>query len=441
MRIAYFSPFNPLKSGISDYSEYLVEALSEKAIVDIWVSGFVPLGIKSKHEIYDYVNHPDFLENLTNYDAVIYNIGNNPYYHSHIYDVFLKYNGYVILHDLVLYYLITGYFLEMLNSPKLLVEEANYNGDTNDAKLMESILGGELPPLQFKSPDRLPLNKRVIEHAKGILVHSEYAKNEIVKVFSRANCWVIPQIGPSDNEELLASEATHLRGKYGIRDNDLIISSFGFVAESKRIQQVLHALSQIDTKNIKYLLVGEGDYVDKLIKKYKLESVVIQTGYTSIEEFDNLIKLSDIVVNLRYPYMGETSASMIRALLFGKPTIVTDIGWFSELPDDAIIKICYKDEEAEILKLKQHLKLLIENGGIRKTYSLKATQYAKDYLNRSEITNSILNGILQTEDIDVDSLFKLNYCDNVSQKLIEIGLVNTDQLQIKRVAINLFDIL
>ncbi|MEK4849600.1 glycosyltransferase family 4 protein [Paenibacillus sp. FSL H7-0756] len=441
MRIAYFSPFNPLKSGISDYSEYLVEALSEKAIVDIWVSGFVPYGLESNYEIYDYITYPDLLSNLPKYDAVIYNIGNNPYYHSHIYDVFLKYNGYVILHDLVLYYLITGYFLETLDDPQLLINEAESNGGVKDAAFMKSILSEDIPPLQFKSPEKLPLNKTLIEHAKGIMVHSEYSRNEILKVSSTANCWVIPQIGPADNDKLLTEEVNRLKSKYGINANDLVISSFGFVAESKRIHQVLFALSQMDTKNLKYLLVGEGDYINKYIKKYKLESVVIQTGFTTIEEFDDLMKLSDIVVNLRFPYMGETSASMIRALLFGKPTLVTDIGWFSELPDDTIIKISYADEEKEVNEIKKKLRFLLEDEKERKNYSLKSSLYALNYLNRKKITYSILNGIMKFEGIDEEDLFKLNYCDLLSQRLIEFGLNISDQSQINHVSAYLFEVL
>ncbi|MGE7614038.1 glycosyltransferase family 4 protein [Paenibacillus sp. NPDC101420] len=439
MRIAYFSPFNPLKSGISDYSEYLVTALSDKAEVDLWVSGFVPINLEDKFLIMDYIDNPGLLEKLPEYDAIIYNIGNNPYYHSHIYDIFLKYNGYVILHDLILYYLVTGFYLELINNSEMLIKEAYYNGGFDAKELMESILRNDVPALQYKNPENLPLNKRLIENAKGILVHSEYAKKQILTVDEKASCWVIPQIGPQDNEELSVDETIHLRNKYNIGENDLIIASFGFVAESKRIHQVLHALSNMNTKGLKYLLVGEGDYINPLVKKYKLESIVIQTGFTTIEEFDKLIKLTDIVVNLRYPYMGETSASMIRALLFGKPSIVTDIGWFSELPDESIVKVGYG--ENEVSELKKELEVLIYDKSLREKYSKEASRYAMNYLNRSGIINNILNGISDTEMVNARRNFKLQYCDRVSEKLIEIGLDAADQNHLNYIAEQIFRIL
>jgi glycosyltransferase involved in cell wall biosynthesis len=439
MKIAYFSPFNPLKSGISDYSEYLVTALADRVDVDLWVSGFIPINLEDKFLIMDYIDNPGLLEKLPEYDAIIYNIGNNPYYHSHIYDIFLKYNGYVILHDLILYYLVTGFYLELINNSEMLIKEAYYNGGFDAKELMESILRNEVPALQYKNPENLPLNKRLIENAKGILVHSEYAKQQILTVDEKANCWVIPQIGPQDNEELSVEETIHLRNKYNIGENDLVIASFGFVAESKRIHQVLHALSNMNTKGLKYLLVGEGEYINPLVKKYKLESIVIQTGFTTIEEFDKLIKLTDIVVNLRYPYMGETSASMIRALLFGKPSIVTDIGWFSELPHESIVKVGYR--ENEVAELKKQLEALIYDKSLREKYSKEASRYAMSYLDRNEIIDNILSGITETEMVNARRNFKLQYCDRVSEKLIEIGLDAADQNHLNYIAEQIFRVL
>ena len=47
----------------------------------------------------------------------------------------------------------------------------------------------------------------------------------------------------------------------------------------------------------------------------------------------------DVLVNLRSPTMGETSGSVIRGLSLGKPMLVSDVGWFSELPDGVALKI------------------------------------------------------------------------------------------------------
>jgi hypothetical protein len=45
--------------------------------------------------------------------------------------------------------------------------------------------------------------------------------------------------------------------------------------------------------------------------------------------------------------MGETSGTVIRALTLGKPLIVSDVGWFAELPDAAALKVAPDEHEAE----------------------------------------------------------------------------------------------
>ena len=43
--------------------------------------------------------------------------------------------------------------------------------------------------------------------------------------------------------------------------------------------------------------------------------------------------------------MGETSGTAVRALSLGKPLVVSDVGWFSELPDEVAIKVPVDEHE------------------------------------------------------------------------------------------------
>jgi glycosyltransferase involved in cell wall biosynthesis len=64
----------------------------------------------------------------------------------------------------------------------------------------------------------------------------------------------------------------------------------------------------------------------------------------------SLMAACDVLVNLRYPTMGETSGSVIRALALGQPLLVSDVGWFSELPDDAVLKVPVDDYEVATIE-------------------------------------------------------------------------------------------
>ena len=57
----------------------------------------------------------------------------------------------------------------------------------------------------------------------------------------------------------------------------------------------------------------------------------------------------DVLVNLRSPTMGETSGAVIRGLALGKPMLVSDVGWFSELPDEAVLKIPVDEYEVQTI--------------------------------------------------------------------------------------------
>ena len=72
----------------------------------------------------------------------------------------------------------------------------------------------------------------------------------------------------------------------------------------------------------------------------------------------------DACVLLRAPTMGETSGSAIRTLSLGKPLVVSDVGWFAELPDDVALKVPVGGDE-EIAALDAALERLADPGDRR----------------------------------------------------------------------------
>src|SRR5262249_16060201 len=82
----------------------------------------------------------------------------------------------------------------------------------------------------------------------------------------------------------------------------------------------------------------------------------------------------DAIVGLRFPTMGETSAAVIRALSLGKPLVVSDVGWFSELPDEVALKIPVG--ESELDALTEALALLAADGRRRAEMSRAAGELA-----------------------------------------------------------------
>lgn len=389
MKLAYFSPLSPQRSGISDYSEQLLRFLVRECEVDVWVHGYEPASpeIRQTCRVVDYSDREQ-LARLSEYDAIIYNLGNNPGYHAAIYDVLLQYPGVVILHDFVLFYLLAGYCLDVRNSKELFLEEMRYNGGQEGYEEGLRILAGPLPPLQYRTPQNHPLNRRAIEAAKGILVHSEYTKRMVMDVRPDVRCMSIHFARPLESRRVKPI-ARQIRSKYGLQEGETMLASFGYITPNKRIHQVLYALSELrNDYKFKYFIVGDWDYTRRLVDELQLNEHVILTGYAPRSEFDKLLLSAEVVINLRYPYMGETSAALVRAMAAGKPCLVSDIGWFSELPDDTVIKI--KVDAEEIGSIRQALQALMDDSRYRKRLAAKARRYARTAFDGGRIARQIV---------------------------------------------------
>src|SRR5207249_5665113 len=115
----------------------------------------------------------------------------------------------------------------------------------------------------------------------------------------------------------------------------------------------------------KLLLVGPaspGFDVDRL-----LADGVDRIGYVDEQRLWSLMAACDACISLRAPTMGETSGSVIRALSLGRPLVVSDLGWFSELPDEVALKTPVDEEE--VVALATALELLASSEATQRAMS------------------------------------------------------------------------
>ncbi len=108
-RIAFFSPFPPRKSGISDYSASLIRELTKTYTIDLYhATGYLPeLGLAS--DAFECIDGRLFgrFAAARDYHAVIYQMGNSRH-HSFLYETMLTHPGVVTLHD----YCVAGFHLD-----------------------------------------------------------------------------------------------------------------------------------------------------------------------------------------------------------------------------------------------------------------------------------------------------------------------------------------
>jgi glycosyltransferase involved in cell wall biosynthesis len=90
---------------------------------------------------------------------------------------------------------------------------------------------------------------------------------------------------------------------------------------------------------------------------------VIRVDYVDEARLWSLLSACEVCVNLRYPTMGETSGVVVRALSLGLPLVVSDVGWFAELPDEAVVKVPVG--EGEVPAITDALELLARDQELR----------------------------------------------------------------------------
>lgn len=349
--LLYASPFPPQKSGISDYSVILVKALSQYYKITIYTDDY---GISSDYIKTNFTilkNGKDDVD-FNGFDYRIYNIGNNPDFHGYIYEKCLKYPGLIILHDYVLYYLYVGYYASKNELFSRLYQDEGLDTFLNMKHAIREC--GGVNPLEIKQlAEKLPLNKELLLSGNKIMVHSEYAFKR-VKQFTD-NVKKINMIQQVNNDFKLV-EKKRLFEKYHIPKDTFVVSSFGIIAETKQNHLACEAIKQIAKtgRKICYVMVGEGDYINDYVDN----DIVYKTGFVDMNTFDSFVVHSDLVLNLRYPSMGETSAALLKILQMGKACIINNQGWFAEVPDTCSIKI---DEINSVDVLKEKLEWCLDN--------------------------------------------------------------------------------
>jgi glycosyltransferase involved in cell wall biosynthesis len=370
MRVAYFSPLNPLRSGISDYSEELLPHLAAAGLeIDLYVDGFQPsnAAVTERFRWFDYRREPERLRALPAYDVALYQMGNDHRYHAGLYEAALAHPGVVVLHDFALQNFFLGLARERGDWRVYLDEMEACHGAAARAEAEQTLRRGGTPSAAA-APLSFPLNRRLANAAAGVLVHSEWGRERLARVapgvpVEHVNLPVVP-------EEAAAREPREARGR------PVEIASFGHVTTEKGIERTLAALAALGGGyDFRYTLVGQPEGFDAagLVRSHGLADRVAVTGFVTLEEFKARIRATDIAVNLRERTVGETSASVCRIMAAGVPVLVSDVGWYAELPDDAVVKID-SGREADS-QLRAFLARLIADAPLRRRIGENARRH------------------------------------------------------------------
>jgi glycosyltransferase involved in cell wall biosynthesis len=369
MRLAYFSPLNPVQSGISDYSEELLPFLARGAEIDLYIDKYRPTSpaIAEHFRVLPARRFPAEARRAP-YDSPIYQMGNSPA-HAYIYDRLLQTPGVVVLHEFVLHHLRMWMALRRGRGRAYLqAMQATYGESGRQAA--ERVLMGQHPDALFQ----FPLVEETLARATGVIVHSRYIAEQVRAVRPDVPLAVVNMGVPLPP---YVPEAA-ARARLGLDPDLFIVASLGHLNPYKRLNVALRAFKALamQVPRSLFLLVGSRspNYdVDRMIRMLGLGDRVRVIGFAPPAQFADYLAASDVCVNLRYPTAGETSAALLRIMGGGKPVLVSRVGSFTELPDAAVAKVDVGGIEEELLL--EDLLLLARRPDLRLAMGRAARRY------------------------------------------------------------------
>jgi glycosyltransferase involved in cell wall biosynthesis len=122
------------------------------------------------------------------------------------------------------------------------------------------------------------------------------------------------------------------RQKLGFKNNDFIIVTVGRLLRRKSTEQIIKILGNIDNKETKLVIIGDGPEKEFLVNMSKAVGVserVIFTGQISDESKYKYLNISDIFVSTSQ--YSENGIGFLEALNFGLPIISYDKGRHAEI--------------------------------------------------------------------------------------------------------------
>lgn len=397
-KIAFFTPLPPLQSGISDYSVDILDALSQYFDIDVYVDTGYQVDCKLPDNVTCRV-HTQYKVHQPEYMDTVFQVGNSEY-HIYMWDYIRTYGGTMVLHDYNLHGVAQFEALarsknDIEQYKKLLSEDFT---QTEVEQYLTSV--GKGSGLKIHE---MEMNGFLTNYANKIIVHSQEAKEKLLRRdIARDVSWIrqYAKTEPLVDSSIAKKELNLLKEQF-------VFAAFGHIHETKRALPIVKAFAKLaaEHQEIKLIFVGKLDSglaprFQQVVKELKISDQVQVTGYTELEEFRQYIDATDVCLNLRWPYNGETSGSLMRILGKGKCVVVNDIGSFGEIPDEACVKLpsvetMSENEEVEVIY--HAMKELYENSNRRLKLEKSARKFAEDCLDLNVIAQQYQKAILKSK--------------------------------------------
>ncbi len=373
MKIAWVTPYNT-RSGIGQFSRRVAEGLSNAGHAITIVRSEAAAALLNGSDVLpgtevvrwdEACYEPDFWSSC---DAVVHNIGDNYLFHAGAIELLQRFPGVVIVHDYFLLDLFHGW-CDAGGSLALgdrILDDLYGEGA---ALRLHTIDGG--PDFWEYASEHFPMTEWIGRLAHGAVAHSSFYADRL-----RRSCGGPVVVMPLAYNAL--SDFQPLAGRE--QSSDVTVLSIGDVNQNTRVEFVIRAIgsSEVLRERCRYHVVGlvtdqERERLKAVARAVSFQNLQI-TGEVSDQILRAEIEAADLICCLRWPVLDGGSASGVEAMLSGRPVIVTDAGFYRDLPDDLVFKV---DPQRELGALTSQLTRLVLDPALRAAVGAQAAAWAK----------------------------------------------------------------
>lgn len=351
LKLNLFSPLPPLRSEIANHTAHLLPPLGRLADVTVWTSQ-EEWGAPDAEGVRVRRFRPDAppWTEINEARATFFNIGNNTALHGDIFRVAGAVPGVAILHDTVLQHFFAGLAVHHGWRSEYLDAMRRHHGaeglEQGRRLLTGGVGAGDLA-------HRFPLTLAAADRATALVCHVPDGARALE---ARTR---LPVYRLDLSTDLAGMREPAAAAKTADREPRRLVM-FGHLGFNRRLPSLLRALAEMPERDA-FRLDIYGQIEDeaearRLIASLGLGRLVEAHGFVPQQDLDRGIARAHLAVNLRYPSMGEASASQLRTWALGLPSLVTRTGWYATLPEDAVF---FVEPEDEIGGIKRHLARLL----------------------------------------------------------------------------------
>lgn len=338
-RVHWVSPLPPARTDIAHYTARIAAALAEETDLILWTDApdwdpalqkICPVAQLDPERVLP----RDFAAIRPGHrgpEAIFIQMGNSWVFHTGLLRLARRIPAIVVLHDLAIQEMLLDAINHSVFDPETYRGAmAQWYGHDGEAAAKD-LLAGRIPASELGR--KMPGFEIWLDKAIATLTHTAVAQSA-----AEARGHV-----PNFLHELPFQPAATPPNPARAMQGPLRLAQFGHIGRNRRLEEILEVLSSLKERlNFRFDLMGrlwDQDYIEGRIAKLGLNEHVHMHGFVAEAALDARLRQAHLVFNLRHPTMGEASGSQLRIWNAAAAAVVTDQGWYRDVPDDTVFKI------------------------------------------------------------------------------------------------------